>query len=82
MLLRNMIYRLHADMIDKAEQLLFDIGLKQARVRMHGKMARIEVEPEEIQKVIDNREKIYDYLKSLGFTYISLDLGGYRLLPS
>ena len=66
------------DMIDKAEQFLFEIGLKQARVRMHGDMARIEVNPDEIQRVIDNREKVYDYLKSLGFTYVSLDLGGYR----
>ena len=66
------------DMIGKAEQFVFDIGLKQARVRMQGDMARIEVNPDEIQRVIDNREKVYDYLKSLGFTYVSLDLGGYR----
>lgn len=65
-------------MVDKAEQLLLDLGFKQVRVRIHGKMARIEVNPSEIQKVVDNRERIYDYLKSLGFTYVSLDLAGYR----
>ncbi len=65
-------------MVDKAEQLFLDMGFKQMRVRMHGDMARIEVNPDEIQRVIDNREKVYDYLKSLGFTYVSLDLGGYR----
>lgn len=65
-------------MVDKAEQLLLDLGFKQVRVRIHGKMARIEVNPDEMQKVLDNSKKIYDYLKSLGFTYISLDLAGYR----
>lgn len=65
-------------MVDRAEQLFLDMGFKQVRVRMHGAVARIEVNPDEIQKVIDNRERIYSYLKSLGFTYISLDLGGYR----
>lgn len=65
-------------MVDKAEQLLLDLGFKQVRVRIHDKMARIEVNPDEMQKVLDNSKKIYDYLKSLGFTYISLDLAGYR----
>ena len=65
-------------MVDKAEQLFLDMGFKQVRVRMHGSMARIEVNPDEIQKVVDNREKIYSYLKSIGFTYITLDLKGYR----
>ena len=65
-------------MIDKAEQLFLDMGFKQVRVRMHGAVARIEVNPDEIQRVIDSREKVYDYLKSLGFTYVSLDLNGYR----
>lgn len=65
-------------MVDKAEQLLLDLGFHQVRVRIHGMMARIEVDPGEMQKVVDNRGKIYDYLKSLGFTYVSLDLAGYR----
>ena len=65
-------------MVDRAEQFLIDNGFKQVRVRIHDKMARIEVNPDEIQKIIDKREQIYDYLKSLGFTYVSLDLKGYR----
>lgn len=65
-------------MVDKAEQLFLDMGFKQVRVRMHGAVARIEVNPDEIQRVIDSREKVYDYLKSIGFAYVTLDLLGYR----
>lgn len=72
------ITREKLNMVDKAEQLLLDLGFTQVRVRIHNELARIEVKPEEIQKVIDNRKQIYDYLKSLGFTYVSLDLAGYR----
>jgi uncharacterized protein len=65
-------------MVDKAEQLLLDLGFTQVRVRIHDMMARIEIKKEEFQKLIDVSDKVYDYLKSLGFTYVSLDLKGYR----
>lgn len=67
-------------MVDKAEQLLLDMGFHQVRVRIHDKMARIEVTPQEIEKIIkeENRERIVRELKKYGFTYISLDLQGYR----
>ena len=45
-------------MVDQAEQLLLDLGFHQLRVRIHGKMARIEVMPEEFQKLLENREQI------------------------
>ena len=68
-------------MVDKAEQLLLDMGFHQVRVRTHGDIARIEVLPDEIAKLVEgeNREKIYSYLKQLGFAYVTLDLGGYRM---
>ena len=68
-------------MVDKAEQLLLDMGFHQVRVRIHGDIARIEVLPDEIAKLVEgeNREKIYSYLKQLGFAYVTLDLGGYRM---
>ena len=68
-------------MVDKAEQLLLDMGFHQVRVRIHGDIARIEVLPDEIAKLVEgeNREKIYSYLKQLGFSYVTLDLGGYRM---
>lgn len=67
-------------MVDKAEQLLIDMGFYQVRVRIHGDMARIEVLPEEFPKIMEekNREKIVKTLKSLGFSYVTMDLTGYR----
>ena len=65
-------------MVDKAEQYLLDMGLTQVRVRVHGDMARIEVSKNEFPKILEKSDSVYDYLKSLGFTYVSLDLGGYR----
>ena len=66
-------------MVDKAEQLLLDLGFHQLRVRIHDKMARIEVLPEELQKVLDNREQIVKAFKEYGFTYVTMDLQGYRM---
>lgn len=65
-------------MVDKAEQLLLDLGFHQVRVRIHGMMARIEVEPGEFSKVLENREKITKEFKTYGFTYVTMDLTGYR----
>ena len=67
-------------MVDKAEQLLLDLGFHQVRVRIHGTMARIEIMPEEFEKLIseDVRSKITTSFKSFGFTYVTMDLTGYR----
>lgn len=67
-------------MVDRAEQLLLDMGFHQVRVRIHHKMARIEVLPEEFPKLIEeeNRTKIVTNFRSYGFTYVTMDLIGYR----
>lgn len=67
-------------MVDKAEQLLLDMGFHQVRVRIHGMMARIEIEPAEFDKLMkeENRFKIVQEFKKYGFTYVALDLLGYR----
>ncbi len=65
-------------MVDKAEQLLIDLGFSQVRVRIHDKLARIEIKKEEFQKLIEVSDEVHSYLKELGFTYVSMDLGGYR----
>jgi uncharacterized protein len=69
------------NMVDKAEQLLLDMGFHQIRVRIHDKLARIEVDPCEFEKLIekDTREEIVSKFKSYGFTYVSMDLAGYRM---
>lgn len=67
-------------MVDRAEQLLLDLGFYQVRVRIHGLMARIEVLPEELEKLAKPgiREQIVAKFKDYGFTYVTLDLAGYR----
>lgn len=65
-------------MVDRAEQLLLDLGFHQVRVRIHGTIARIELLPEEFEKLIQVRETICSQLKVFGFTYVTLDLLGYR----
>lgn len=66
--------------VEEAEQLLLDLGFRQVRVRIHGNIARIEVMPEELPKLVaeSNRMKIYSSLKALGFDYVTMDLAGYR----
>lgn len=66
------------DMVDRSEQLMLDMGFHQLRVRIHGNIARIEVMPDEFEKLIKNREKIYTRLKDFGFDYVTMDLQGYR----
>lgn len=68
-------------MVEKAEQLLLDLGFHQVRVRIHGLLARIEVMPEEFSKLMesDTREEIVRKFKEYGFTYVTMDLLGYRM---
>ena len=66
-------------MVDKAEQLLLDLGFHQLRVRIHGTIARIEVLPDEFEKLLANRERIVSEFKKYGFTYVTMDLQGYRM---
>ena len=67
-------------MVEKAEQLLLDYGFHQVRVRIHGMIARIEVLPEEIEKLAEEKVRINvtEKLKSYGFQYVTVDLAGYR----
>lgn len=66
-------------MVDKAEQLLLDLGFHQVRVRIHdGNLARIEVDESDLGKVLEYRKEITEKFKSYGFTYVSMDLTGYR----
>ncbi len=68
-------------MVDKAEQLLLDMGFHQVRVRIHGMMARIEILPGEFAKLLEEntRNTIYEKFKSYGFTYVTMDIMGYRM---
>jgi len=67
-------------MVEKAEALLQDMGFRQFRVRIHDRLARIEIEPSEFESFMkeNTRIKIYDEFKRIGFEYVSLDIIGYR----
>ncbi len=67
-------------MIDKAEQYLLDLGIWQVRVRIHNNLARIETDENGFKLLLDPqlRNQIYNELRKIGFTYVSLDLKGYR----
>ena len=67
-------------MVDRAEQMLLDLGFKQFRVRVHGNIARIEVLPEEISKLMEEtvRSAVYKRFKEIGFDYVTMDMAGYR----
>jgi uncharacterized protein len=72
------------NMVDQAEQTLIDMGFHQLRVRIHGDgyhpMARIEITLEEMDKMLDKniRQTITEKFKEIGFSYITLDLCGYK----
>ena len=64
--------------VELAEEYLKGLGLRQVRVRYHGDVARVEVEDKDIATIIERRVEIYARLSALGFTYVTLDLKGYR----
>lgn len=67
--------------IDAAEAFLHDLGFRQLRVRHHDRIARIEVEPEDLARLVvgETRETIVRKLRELGYLYVTLDLAGYRM---
>lgn len=64
--------------VEKGEAFLKEIGLHNVRVRAHDKLARIEIDESTFGEFLTHKKEITDYLKSLGFVYITLDLEGFR----
>ena len=66
--------------IEEAEEFLKKLGFVEFRVRHHDTIARIEVHPEDIRKIIAEpaRSQIVEKLKTLGFNYVTIDLQGFR----
>ncbi|MDA8233603.1 MAG: ATP-dependent sacrificial sulfur transferase LarE [Clostridia bacterium] len=66
--------------VEEGEDFLRSIGFRQLRVRHHGEIARIELAIADLAKITDSlqRKQIVDHFKNLGFTYITLDLAGFR----
>lgn len=68
-------------MVDRAEQLLLDMDFHQLRVRIHGDVARIELLPDEFPKFMEEKTRlsVYKKFKEYGFSYVTLDVLGYRM---
>jgi uncharacterized protein len=66
--------------VDQAENYLRSLGFVQLRVRCHGKLARIELLPQDMRIIFDKNlsDGIYDKMRQIGFEYTALDLKGYR----
>ena len=64
--------------VEKAEDFLYDLGLRILRVRHHGETARIEVPPQDFDTILAHRDRIRKKFHDLGFVYISLDLDGFK----
>jgi uncharacterized protein len=64
--------------VERAELVFKEMDFGQLRVRHHDDIARIEVDPEDFEEVLAHRDQIVEELQALGYTYITLDLAGFR----
>ncbi|MCX5806339.1 MAG: ATP-dependent sacrificial sulfur transferase LarE [Proteobacteria bacterium] len=64
--------------IERSENFIRSLGIRQVRVRHHGNIARIEVTGEDFGTIMANKTGIVEALKQYGFSYVTLDLEGYK----
>ncbi len=64
--------------IDLGETAIRELGFGNVRMRIHDEIVRLEIDPGQFQKVLNHREELLLKLKELGFSYITLDLEGFR----
>ena len=64
--------------VEKGEDFLRSLGFYNVRLRIHGELARIEVDHKDIATVLQYHNRIVNYLKNAGYTYITLDLEGFH----
>lgn len=64
--------------VERAELAFKEMDFGQLRVRHHDEVARIEVPPDDFEEVLEHREQIVEELQALGYTYVTLDLAGFR----
>ncbi len=74
------VTRERLSLVEQGEAALRELGFRQFRVRLHDQLARVEIAPEEMPRAFtpEMSATIAERLKSLGFTYVTLDLKGYR----
>jgi uncharacterized protein len=66
------------DRLDRFEEGIHALGFRQLRVRFHDTIARLELEPGELARAVELRQQLVELGKSCGFTYVALDLEGFR----
>ncbi|MDA8335896.1 MAG: ATP-dependent sacrificial sulfur transferase LarE [Peptococcaceae bacterium] len=64
--------------VDRGETLLRSLGFHQFRIRHHGEVARIEITPDQFPLLVAKAAEVVAELKDCGFTYVTMDLQGYR----
>lgn len=66
--------------VEKGEEFLRGLGLREFRVRNHGELVRLEIAPDEMEKILikEATDLIAEKFRNLGFKYVTLDLHGYR----
>lgn len=64
--------------VEKGEKMLKEQGFYNVRLRVHGDIVRIEVDDRDLYILVERRKEIISYLKKLGYTYVTLDLEGFR----
>lgn len=67
-------------MVEEAEEYLSELGFVQRRVRMHGELARIELLPSDLRRLMteERYQQVQKHLSELGFSYVTLDLAGFQ----
>lgn len=68
------------DMVEQAEEYLTELGFVQRRVRMHGNLARLEILPADMERMMEDGvcQHVQEKLSALGFAYVTLDLNGFQ----
>ncbi len=64
--------------INQAEEHIRGLGFYNVRIRLHGDIARIEVDARDMERLFAERQELTAYMKELGFVYVTLDLEGFR----
>jgi uncharacterized protein len=64
--------------IERAEDVLAELGFRQFRVRHHGEIARIELPIDDLQRAIEQHEQIVTGIRAAGYKFVTLDLAGFR----
>lgn len=72
------VTRQKLEQVARAERFLRGLGLAELRCRHHGQVARLEVPPPDFEVVLANRQAIVEFLRTLGFHWVTLDLAGFQ----